>query len=265
MNYLKGYKKSRKIPKFSKILLCVIFLYIVYEIIDINSNKIKSDDLNKNMNAQTIIENACNTIVGISREYGTIEGNNKIWGSGIIVSNNGYVLTNEHISGALGSFCYVIVDYNKNYKASVVWSNAELDLAILKVNCNFENHAILGDSSKLKIGQQVYSIGNPISMSFQKSVGSGIVSGLNRNLEFEENGKKFYINNLIQTDAVINPGNSGGALINEQGELIGINTMKFLGNGIVGIGFAIPVSSATEIINQSVTGVFEQKVDLLKI
>lgn len=248
MNYLKSYKKKKRIPTISKILICAICFYIVYEIIDISNGKLKGDDLTNDIPIETIIENESKVIVGISREYETIEGSSKIWGSGIIVSKSGYVLTNEHISGSLGNLCDVIVDYNKNYKASVVWSNSELDLAILKVDCNFENCAILGDSTQLKIGQQVYTIGNPINMSFQKSVGSGVISGLNRNLEFEENGKKFYLNNLIQTDATINPGNSGGALINEKGELIGITTIKISSADLM--GFAVPVNIVKPVIEK---------------
>ena len=94
----------------------------------------------------------------------------------------------------------------------------------------------------------VNTIGNPINMSFQKSVGSGIVSGLNRNLEFEESGKKFYLNNLIQTDAMINPGNSGGALINEKGEVIGITTIKISSADLM--GFAVPINIVKPVIEK---------------
>lgn len=246
MNYFRSYKKKKKKSGFFKVLVCLIIVYVIYEILNINA--IKGDDLNENMKIETIIENASNNIVGISKEYESAEGTKSIWGSGVVVSKNGYILTNEHISGSIGDIVYVVTDYNKSSKASVVWSNSELDLAIVKADCNFENCAVLGDSSQLKIAQTVYTIGNPISMSFQKSVSSGIISGLNRNLEFEENGKKFYLNNLIQTDAVINPGNSGGALINEKGELIGINTIKISSAELM--GFAVPINIVKSVIER---------------
>ena len=248
MNYFKSYKRKKKIPIFSKILVCAIIFYIVYEIIDISNNKLKGENLEKSMSIENIIEQESKIIVGISKEYQNFDGSSKIWGSGIIVSKYGYILTNEHISGAMGNFCDIIVDYNKKYKANVVWSNSELDLAILKVECNFEQCAVFGDSAQLMIGQNVYTIGNPINMSFQKSVGSGIVSGLNRNLEFEESGKKFYLNNLIQTDAMINPGNSGGALINEKGEVIGITTIKISSADFM--GFAVPINIVKPVIEK---------------
>lgn len=244
MNYFKNYKKKKKKSILFKILICVIIVYFIYEIFNIDW--IKGDDLNENVSIETIIEHSSSNIVGISKEYQSSEGTKSTWGSGIIISKNGYILTNEHLCGMAGDFVSVVIDYNKSLRANVIWSNSDLDLAIIKVDCKFNNCAILGDSSSIKIGQQVYTIGNPISMSFNKSVSNGIISGLNRNLEFEENGRKFYLNNLIQTDAVINLGNSGGALINEKGEVIGINTIKISSAELM--GFAVPINIVKPII-----------------
>ena len=101
----------------------------------------------------------------------------------------------------------------KTYDASVVWSDIDLDLSILKINEKDLVAATLGDSSQIRVGESVYAIGNPIGFEFRRTVTSGIISAKNRTIKLEENGESSYMTNLIQTDATINPGNSGGPLI----------------------------------------------------
>ena len=113
------------------------------------------------------------------------------------------------------------------------------------------DYLILGDSDKIKIAEQVYAIGNPIGFEFQRTVTSGIISGLNRTIKIEEDGKTSYMEDLIQTDATINPGNSGGPLINKNGEVLGINSVKI--TSAEGIGFAIPINIIKPIIEQLVS------------
>ncbi len=237
MSYIKGYKRRN----YRDIIYWLIFVILLgFIIVNIFSVNLESDDESQVIGKEAWIESASNNIVGIS-------SNNTTWGSGVIISKDGYVLTNEHVSKSEGD-CYVVLNYNEKIKSNVVWSNSALDLAILKVNRRFDECAILGESDELTLGEQVFAIGNPVGMDFQKSVSCGIVSGLNRNLEFEENGTTFYLNNLIQTDATINPGNSGGALINDVGQLVGINTIKI--TSAEGMGFAVPINIVKPIIDK---------------
>ncbi|AJA47702.1 serine protease Do-like HtrB [Clostridium pasteurianum DSM 525 = ATCC 6013] len=159
-------------------------------------------------------------------------------GSGIIFNNDGYILTNYHvISGA--QKISVILSNKKEVSAKVVNYDASMDIAVIKINekVTLPGIAELGNSSNLQVGDQVVAIGNPLGKEFLGSVTSGIVSALNREVEIEDNNTQ----TLIQTDAAINPGNSGGPLVNSQGQVIGINSSKIGGNGVEGIGFAIPI------------------------
>lgn len=216
------------------------------------TNKTEEKDIS------TLIENVNNAVVGISRiaDKGTTiflqdGASNLGLGTGFIVSNDGYVVTNQHVSGEKNSTCYVTLESGKTYKASVVWADVDLDLSIIKINVNNLDYLILGDSDKIKIAEQVYAIGNPIGFEFQRTVTSGIISGLNRTIKIEEDGKTSYMEDLIQTDATINPGNSGGPLINKNGEVLGINSVKI--TSAEGIGFAIPINIIKPIIEQLVS------------
>ena len=178
-------------------------------------------------------------------------------GTGFIVSENGYIVTNEHVSGGKYSNCYVTLDTGKTYPAQVVWSDSNLDLSIIKINMKSLNYVTLGDSETARVGQSVYAIGNPIGFEFQRTVTSGIISALSRTIKFEEEGKEAFMSNLIQTDAGINPGNSGGPLINSSGEVIAINTIKI--DSAEGIGFAIPINIIKPIIDRYIKeGQFEE-------
>lgn len=175
-------------------------------------------------------------------------------GSGIIISEDGYILTNNHvISSESSSYYYEIGKatsikinlYNseETFDATVVGTDTYTDLAVLKIDKTGLTPATLGNSDNVRVGEFVMAVGNPLGMDY--SVTSGIVSAVNREVDSE--GTVYY---AIQTDAPINSGNSGGALVNSQGEVIGVNTLKLSGTGIEGIGFAIPISSTTSIVNQ---------------
>lgn len=178
-------------------------------------------------------------------------------GTGFIVSQDGYIVTNEHVSGTKNETCYVTLEDGRNFNAKVIWADSDIDLSIIKINTNSLNFIELGDSDNAKIAQTVYAIGNPIGIEFERTVTKGIISGTNRTIKLEEEDKTSYMEDLIQTDATINPGNSGGPLINEKGEVIGINCVKI--TSAEGIGFAIPVNiikPIVEILKQ--TGQYEQ-------
>ena len=169
-------------------------------------------------------------------------------GSGVVYSSDGYVITNYHvISGAVtnksASKIEVFVDSldSDSYEASVVGYNINSDLAVLKINARGLTAVEFADSSQLKVGQYVITVGNPGGLEFMDSVTYGVISGLNRVVSSDSDVR------LIQTDAAINPGNSGGALVNVKGQLVGINSSKIVSEEFEGMGFAIPSNTVKEI------------------
>lgn len=218
----------------------------------------------KDKTIEDIIEEVNHSVVGISKikDMGTSifteDGIEKLGlGTGIIASSNGYIITNKHVSGDKYSSCYVTLENGSTYDATVVWADATLDLSIVKINLEGLTTIKLGDSNNVKAGQSVYAIGNPIGYEFERTVTSGIISAKSRTLKFTENGEEVLMTDLIQTDATINPGNSGGPLINTNGEVVGINSLKI--DSAEGIGFAVPINVIKPIIEKySTTGNFEE-------
>ncbi len=201
------------------------------------------------------------SIVGIKVEYPvnsiflTQQTTASAEGSGIILSEDGYILTNNHVvnSGSssttysLGEASRVIVYlYNDEteYEAKVVGTDTETDLAVIKIEKTGLTAAELGDSDRVLVGEYSMAAGNPLGM--QSTVTVGAISAVNREVT-DSDGKTF---TLIQTDAAINSGNSGGALVNSKGQVIGINTLKVSATGVEGMGFAIPINSAKPIYEQ---------------
>lgn len=167
-------------------------------------------------------------------------------GTGVIVSSNGYILSNSHVTGEKYSTCYVTIEDKNTYRGVVVWANTDLDLSITKINAQDLPTISLGDSSNIRIGETVYAIGNPIGYEFRRTVTSGIISAINRSVKIEENDNTIYMTDLIQTDASINSGNSGGPLIDTKGKVIGINSVKI--TSAEGIGFAVPINVVKPVI-----------------
>lgn len=167
-------------------------------------------------------------------------------GTGVIVDSRGYILTNSHVVNDGRSEEVMVLFYDgENLKAEVLWNDPMLDLAVLKVAAQNLPVADLGDSDKLTVGEIAVAIGNPLGLTFERTVTAGIISGLERSIpltQFES------IEGLIQTDASINPGNSGGPLLNAQGAVIGINTAKIQTGE--GLGFAIPINTARPIVDE---------------
>ena len=164
-------------------------------------------------------------------------------GSGIIISEDGYILTNNHVIDN-ASQLKVVLGTGDEYEAVVVGKDVKTDLAILKINATSLPAAELGKSSELAVGDLAVAIGNPLGLEFYGSVTSGIISALNRTMNVE--GREY---TLIQTDAAINPGNSGGPLVNKYGQVVGINTVKISSSTAEGMGFAIPIDVAAPIVN----------------
>ena len=163
-------------------------------------------------------------------------------GSGVLISEDGYVVTNNHvIEGA--TEIYVITNKGDEYKATLKGSDPRTDLAVLKIEGTFP-YATLGSSSDLEVGELAVAIGNPLGQEFAGTVTDGIISALNRSVTVDNKQLT-----LLQTNAAINPGNSGGPLVNEYGEVIGINTAKISSNQLEGLGFAIPIDEAKPVID----------------
>jgi len=173
-------------------------------------------------------------------------------GTGIIVSAEGYILTNYHVAGDADRVAVTVMHQSgkKEYPAKIIGGDAQLDLAVLKIEAAGLRAARFGDSDALKPGEWVMAIGNPYG--FEHTVSVGVVSALGRYLD---TGAATRMRDLIQTDAAINPGNSGGPLVNMRGEVIGINTAVYVGGGGGGpqansIGFAIPSNRAKKAVEQ---------------
>lgn len=183
-------------------------------------------------------------VVGISQysDYNTFEPSGE--GSGIIMSSDGYILTNAHVvRGAMG--ISVELDNGESYSAKLIGVDTKTDLAVLKIDAPGLVAAEFGNSDELEVGETVIAIGNPGGNSLLPgSVTQGIVSGVNRVIKEEG-----YTSNYIQVDAAINPGNSGGALVNQFGQVVGINSSKVADVDYEGIGFAIPINDAKPVVD----------------
>lgn len=244
------------------------------------NTKIKSKDINIKADQSVesaVVKKSIDSVVGINtisevkqntffgQQSGYVEG----IGSGSIVTEDGYIVTNSHVvSNGDVSQINVLFSNGQTSEAELVWNDAALDLAIIKVKKNDLPAIELGDSDKVEIGDKAIAIGNPLGFELQSTVTSGIISGLNRSVKFNTGVS---MDGLMQTDAAINSGNSGGALLNTKGELIGINTAK-AGNSD-GIGFAIPINTVKPVIekvrktgkfNSVYLGITGQSIDYLK-
>lgn len=213
----------------------------------------------KTVSMADIIESSSKSIVGItnfqqqnnpfSSGQGDVESGS---GSGVIFKKSGgsaYIVTNNHvIEGA--SKVEVSLYNGEKVAAEVVGADALTDLAVVKISADHVTDVIeFGDSSVLRPGDQVLAIGNPLGHDLSRTVTQGIVSAVDRSISVPTSAGEWEMN-VIQTDAAINPGNSGGALINTEGKVIGINSLKISQNGVEGLGFAIPSKDALPIVSQ---------------
>ena len=277
-------RKNKQIIKSALItafimIVAILFFYVLkmYNSIQIVDNytaeRTKQSTISEqNVEKQTekcnsvadLIENVTKSVCGISKLsnaggsiLSTATESELGLGTGIIVSEKGYILSNCHVTGEKYSTCYVTVEDRNTYTGTVVWSDIGLDLSIVKVNASNLIQADIGNSNNVRIGQTVYAIGNPVGFEFRRTVTSGIISALNRTVKLQEDGKDIYMSDLIQTDATINPGNSGGPLINTEGEVIGVNSVKI--TSAEGIGFAVPIDVVKPVIQSFIEkGSFEE-------
>ena len=205
------------------------------------------------------------SIVGIQIEYnvtsmfsmfgGSQSSTATATGSGIIISEDGYILTNNHVVSSSESEAYyqvseatkvtvTLFNDDTEYEATIVGTDEETDLAVIKIDATGLTPAEFADSDSIKVGEFAMAVGSPLGL--QSTITCGVVSAVNREVT-DTDGKTY---TLIQTDAAINSGNSGGALVNSEGKVIGVNTLKLTGDDVEGMGFAIPINSTTDITSQ---------------
>ena len=187
-----------------------------------------------------IIQKVLPSVVGITTA--TVSGSGS--GSGIVFSEDGYIVTNQHVIKDAISVTATLSD-GKEYEATVVGQDERTDLAVIKINAGNLTAAEIGDSDELVQGETVLVIGNPLGETLSGSTTQGIVSALGREIEVE--GK---IMHYIQTDAAVNPGNSGGPLVNQAGLVVGVTSAKISSSYTEGLGFAIPINDAVPVIEE---------------
>ena len=281
-----GFGRGVFIPFISGLLGCSVVIGTCFGIPSIremlfsneNTNVSNSSSLNsQGYVSQTSLSNYSDTsvyaankilpsIVGIKVEYSintplsifgmqTQASTATASGSGIIISDDGYILTNNHIVSTSSENAYyevseatkvtvTLFNDTTEYEAKIIGKDEETDLAVIKIDKTGLTKAEFADSDNIKVGEFAMAVGNPLGM--QSSITCGVISAVNREVT-DTDGKKF---TLIQTDAAINAGNSGGALVNSEGKVIGVNTLKLSGEGVEGMGFAIPINSTTDITSQ---------------
>ena len=202
----------------------------------------------KKLSLQEVYARGEASVVGIRASKSEEEMAAYAWGTGIIMTADGYILTNTHVISD-ANYCTVILSDGREFDALLVADDTQSDIAVLKIAASDLPAASFGDSSQLQVGDEVVAIGNPLGMEFSGTVTNGIISGINRGIV--SNGHTM---TLLQTNAALNEGNSGGPLFNMYGQVIGITNMKMAANytqvTIEGIGFAIPSASAKTVVDQ---------------
>ena len=281
-----SFTKSILLPFFSGVVGCAVVVGTCFGVPSIRSSLFGTENSTSNSSnssqasgyvSQTSLSNYSDTavyaankilpsVVGITVEYNvnslySMFGNRSqtssatASGSGIIISEDGYILTNNHIvSSSSDSDYYELSSATKvtvklfnddtEYEAEIIGTDEQTDLAVIKIDKTDLPKAEFADSDSIKVGEFAMAVGNPLGM--ESSITCGVVSAVNREIT-DSDGNTY---TLIQTDAAINAGNSGGALVNSEGQVIGINTLKLQGTGIEGMGFAIPINSTEDITSQ---------------
>ncbi len=261
------YFTEKKGSKISNIILVILGMIVVGVISSVatyalvsrgnNASQIKYSVENVENPVVAVSKIAGPSVVGIKVDYyeqgfwGELEEGSSE-GSGIIYSEDGYIITNNHViedavSSSTAAVTVTLPD-GTEYEAKIIGRDEVTDLAVIKIDAKGLTPATFGDSSKLNVGELVVAIGNPLGQEFAGSVTVGYVSALSRTITVDGRTHK-----LIQTDAAINPGNSGGALVNSNGEVIGINTAKITDTTVEGLGFSIPSNDALDIIKELIS------------
>ncbi|KEZ47979.1 hypothetical protein GS18_0218580 [Metabacillus indicus] len=223
-----------------------------------STNEVNTQPLSSTNNIADMVENLSPAIVGISNKQqqrsfgGGTQSAEAGTGSGVIFKKDGntaYIITNNHVIEGASSIEITYSDGEKS-EAELVGADPLTDTAVLKIDSKYAKAvAQFGDSGKLRAGERVVAIGNPLGLDFSRTVTEGIISGTDRTVPIETSEGNWDLS-VIQTDAAINPGNSGGPLLNMNGQVIGINSLKITQDGVEGIGFAIPSNDLQPIVDE---------------
>jgi serine protease Do len=207
------------------------------------------------MSAEDIYAMAVNQVVGVNSEAKTnvfgAATNAAVSGSGFVISSDGYIVTNYHVisyAAEQGFSLTVMMHDGTSYPAKIIGYESDNDLAVIKIDATGLSAASLGSNDNMKVGEEVYAIGNPLG-ELDYTMTSGIVSALDRLIQVDETTSI----NMFQMDAAVNQGNSGGPVYNSKGEVIGIVSAKYASTGVEGLGFAIPIDDARDIVEQLMT------------
>lgn len=257
-------KRKRGVPKVIIIIIGIILVSVIsslttYFLVRGNNSQISVGNTTYNVEnvenpVVAVAQIAGPSVVGVKVDFyeqgffGELQETSEE-GSGIIYSEDGYIITNYHVvEDAISSTSAqvtVTLSNQEEYEAEIIGTDSVTDLALLKIDATGLTPATFGKSSDLQVGELAVAIGNPLGQEFAGSVTVGYISALNRTITTDGRTYK-----LIQTDAAINPGNSGGALVNSKGEVVGINTVKVTDTTVEGLGFAIPSDDALKIIEE---------------
>lgn len=201
--------------------------------------------IEEDTSVKEVVKTLSGSVVGIigklkpSSEDYTNYGDNLVFGSGVIYKSNGYIVTNAHVVSGMETIV-VVLSNGKSYKARLKALDEQSDLASIKIDKGLLTPVVFGDISEVTVGMSVVAIGTPLSFSLRNSATKGIVSGMNRSVDGEYR--------FIQSDAAINGGNSGGPLVDLYGRVIGINTVKYIGYGVEGLSFSIPIDTVKYVL-----------------
>ncbi|MCX7922920.1 MAG: trypsin-like peptidase domain-containing protein [Clostridia bacterium] len=248
---VKVYVNDKVVPTEAKIIDGKV--YVPVDVVEENLNSTvdwnKQNNIvtikSKEENVSAIVNKVGPSVVGIigklkpsSQGYSS-KGDNLVFGSGVIYRADGYIITNAHVVKDLETIV-VVLSNSKAYTARLKAMDEKIDLAMIKIDKGGLTPATFGSISNVTVGEPVIAIGTPLSFSLRNSATKGIISGINRSADGEYR--------FIQSDAAINGGNSGGPLVNLKGEVIGINSVKFIGFGVEGLSFSIPADTVKYVI-----------------
>jgi serine protease Do len=207
------------------------------------------------MSAEDIYAMAVNQVVGVNSEEKTnifgAETPSAVSGSGFIISSDGYIVTNYHVIAYAveqGFSLTVMMHNGKSFPAKVIGYEQDNDLAVIKIDATGLSTVTMGNNDTMKVGDKIYAVGNPLG-ELDYTMTNGIVSALDRVIQVEDTTSI----NMFQIDAAVNAGNSGGPVYNSKGQVIGIVSAKYASTGVEGLGFAIPINDAKDIVNQLMT------------
>lgn len=225
---------------------------------EVNSKILEQEKETKESDIVKIAEEVSPSVVVVKNKIYAGSGQNKILtdkgvGSGIIYTDDGYIITNQHVVRR-ASVVTVVLEDGTEHECKVIGEDERSDLAVIKIEKESLPNGKFGNSANLKVGEPVVAIGSPLGEEFSGSVTSGIVSSTERNLDLGNRTAR-----LIQTNTAINPGNSGGPLINSRGEIIGINSLKISSSKVEGMAFAIPINIARPIVNELIESGFVKR------